>query len=550
MIARYRAALLTTALVALTAPSVLAAGLTLAWDRNVEPDIAGYVVKYGEQPHDYHATVDVGLATTVTVNGLVSGRRYYFTVLAYAADGSASVLAAELPATPGGAARALAGTAQFTMARAADGRLASPVLQWSTPAGAEGYQLRVGTTPGGNDVVDRAVTTSAFTLPALPFDRTYYARILTQQAGGWSYAEVAFQVPQTGGIARLVAPLAGARQVTAAQSFRWTPVAQAQAYRFEIGTRDGLSDVVQSGETLGTGWRAASLPAATRLYARLSTKLEGLWYATSIEFVSAPTAVLVYPAAGAADVSAAETFVWTGVTDAQAYRLEVGTTPGASDLVASGDTTATSVAVTGLPAGQTLYARVSTRLTGGWQVDAVTFTTALAARLTRPAAGDGSDLGQGLAWTSILGAEAYTLQLGTTPGGADLLHSGEVQGQTLETPALPAGTPIYARLATKHGGQWRQQDTSFTLAGAALLAPAAGTPATGARLTWTPITNAEAYAVSLGTAPGGTDLGRSGDLQGTSYLAPPLPAGRTVYVSLWTKTDGLWNGTAATLTTQ
>jgi hypothetical protein len=264
--------------------------------------------------------------------------------------------------------------------------------------------------------------------------------------------------------------------------------------------------------------------------------------------------VLVYPYAGASDTSADETFAWTGITGAQAYRLDVGTTPGASDLVESGDLTATTFAVTGLKPGQTLHARVSTRINDVWQVDAVTFTTAFAARLTRPTAGDGSDLGQGLAWTTILGAEAYALRLGTTPGGDDLLNSGEMLGQTLETPALPAGTPIYAQLSTKHGGEWRQQEMSFTLAGAALLAPpveaATTASAAGALLTWTPVTNGEAYSVYVGTAPGARDLASTGEIHSTSYLMSNLPAGRTVYVSLWTKADGVWNGTAATLTTK
>jgi hypothetical protein len=468
MTSRRRAACLTTALVALTAHSAAAAGLTLAWDANKETGIAGYVVKYGDQPRAYHATLDVGLATTVKVEGLVSGRPYYFTILAYAADGSASVLATELAAIAGVAA------------------------------------------PG--------------------------------PAAGKSDA-----------FARFLAPLDGARQVTSAQIFQWAPVAGAQAYRLEIGTRAGLSDVVNSGETQRTWWSTRALPADTRLYARLATKREGVWRAQAIEFVTAPTAVLVYPYAGASDTSADEIFSWTGVTGAQAYRLDVGTTPGGSDLVESGDTLATTFAVTGLQPGQTLYARVSTRMDDVWQVDAVTFTTAFAARLTRPTAGDGSDLGQGLAWTTILGAEAYALRLGTTPGSDDLLNSGEVQTQTLETPALPAGTPIYARLSTRHGGEWRQQELSFTVAGAALLVPAGDGGTTGAAaglLTWTPITNADAYSVSIGTEPGAQDLASTGEIQSTSYLMNTLPAGRTVYVSLWTKADGLWNGTAATFTTK
>jgi hypothetical protein len=548
MSTRRLSVVLTAAVVALIAQSAAAAGLTIAWDPNAETDIAGYVLKYGEQSRDYHVTLDAGRATTLTVEGLVAGRPYYFSVLAYAADGSTSVLAPELLAVATGTPAPLAGTARFTMAVDAEGRLATPLLRWSPAAGADAYQLRVGSSAGGADVVDTgALPTDSFTLPALPFDRTYYARIFTQQAGLWSFDAIAFKMPKTGGLARMLAPLDGASGVTSAQSFRWEAITQAEAYRFEIGTRSGVSDVVQSGETLRTAWTVASLPADTRLYARVSTKLAGYWYTHTIEFVSAPTAVFVYPSAGGSDISSAETFAWTAVTDAQAYRLEVGTAPGASDLVASGETRATTFPVEGLQPGQTLYARVSTRIKGVWQVNAMTFTTGFAARLTRPAAGNGADLGVGLAWTTILGAEGYALRLGTSAGAADLLDTGDLLGTELETPALPAGVEIFAHLSTRHGGEWRHADTSFTLAGAALTPTATLTGgAAGQLLTWTTISNAEAYRLYVGTTPGAQDLASSGEIQGTSFLVQTLPGG-PAYVSLWTKADGLWNGTAATI---
>ena len=75
----------------------------------------------------------------------------------------------------------------------------------------------------------------------------------------------------------------------------------------------------------------------------------------------------------------------------------------------------------------------------------MTVTTAIAARFTRPVAGDGADLGAGLAWTTILGADAYALRLGTAPGLGDLLDAADLRATAFETPALPAGQPIYAQ---------------------------------------------------------------------------------------------------------
>jgi hypothetical protein len=168
-------------------------------------------------------------------------------------------------------------------------------------------------------------------------------------------------------------------------------------------------------------------------------------------------------------------------------------------------------------------------------------------------AGDGSDLGGGLAWTSIVGADAYRLQLGTSPDAADLLDSGELLQNTVQTPVLPAGQPVYARIATRYAGEWSERAATLSLAGAALIAPAgevselSTVAASNHVFTWTSISNAEAYLLTVGTEPGAKDVLTSGEVQTTSFAAATLPAGRRLYVTVWTKANGLWNGTATTV---
>jgi hypothetical protein len=242
-------------------------------------------------------------------------------------------------------------------------------------------------------------------------------------------------------------------------------------------------------------------------------------------------------------------FMWTGVTDAQAYRPTSAPRPAPATRRHRRDES--DVQVNGLQPGQTLYARIYTLLKGVWEVDSVTFTTSLSARFTRPMAGDGSDLGQGIAWTTIIGADSYYLRVGSKPGNKDLLDSGEVVRNDYETPPLPAGQEVFARIYTKYGGQWRQRETSLTLAGAALTSPVADPTGLatvdprGQLFTWTTISNAEAYYLYIGTVPGGKDLLDTGQIQGTSYLVKDLPAGRWIYVSIWTKANGVWNGTSS-----
>ena len=57
--------------------------ITVAWDPNPEPDIAGYVIEYGERSGEYSWQVDVANQTTHTLSGLTPGGTHYIVVRAY-----------------------------------------------------------------------------------------------------------------------------------------------------------------------------------------------------------------------------------------------------------------------------------------------------------------------------------------------------------------------------------------------------------------------------------------------------------------------------------
>jgi hypothetical protein len=66
------------------------AELTVAWDPNLEPDVAGYRLYYGVASRAYSQTLDVGASTSATVAGLEKGKTYYFAVTAYSTQGQES----------------------------------------------------------------------------------------------------------------------------------------------------------------------------------------------------------------------------------------------------------------------------------------------------------------------------------------------------------------------------------------------------------------------------------------------------------------------------
>src|SRR6266511_437701 len=60
-----------------------AAQVTLAWDANTDPDLAGYKLYYGNSSGSYQFSVDVGNRTSYTLSGLLEGQIYYFAATAY-----------------------------------------------------------------------------------------------------------------------------------------------------------------------------------------------------------------------------------------------------------------------------------------------------------------------------------------------------------------------------------------------------------------------------------------------------------------------------------
>jgi hypothetical protein len=66
----------------LALPGVHAAQVTLTWDANTEPDLAGYKIYYGTSSRNYEYSVYVGDTTTYTVANLQDGNTYYFAATA------------------------------------------------------------------------------------------------------------------------------------------------------------------------------------------------------------------------------------------------------------------------------------------------------------------------------------------------------------------------------------------------------------------------------------------------------------------------------------
>ena len=89
-------------LCSLPADNAFAAKLTIAWDANSEPDIAGYKIYYGSSSSNYQHSVDLAKSTSCTISGLQEGQTYFFAVTAYDAAYNESGFSEELSYTISG----------------------------------------------------------------------------------------------------------------------------------------------------------------------------------------------------------------------------------------------------------------------------------------------------------------------------------------------------------------------------------------------------------------------------------------------------------------
>ena len=86
------------ALIPLSPASAFAGRVSLAWDRSPDP-VAGYTVYYGTSSGNYTASANT-TQTTLTIQGLTNGVRYYFVVKAFSSSGVYSVGSNEVNGLP------------------------------------------------------------------------------------------------------------------------------------------------------------------------------------------------------------------------------------------------------------------------------------------------------------------------------------------------------------------------------------------------------------------------------------------------------------------
>jgi hypothetical protein len=159
------------------------------------------------------------------------------------------------------------------------------------------------------------------------------------------------------------------------------------------------------------------------------------------------------------------------------------------------------------------------------------------------------DTNQPFRWNAVPGATEYCVTVGIAKGADDLVNSGPLPPNqtTFQVPSLPAGRQLWARIYSSVNGHWSHSDVSFTAAPnqAEFQWPANGQSqvALDRPFTWSRVPWATNYWLTVGTAPGGSDLLNTGALppgQGSYGPIPPMPSGVTLYARLLTNDGSNW----------
>lgn len=350
----------------------------------------------------------------------------------------------------------------------------NPTITWASAAYTTGYTLNLGTTPGGTDVINGLdvgnVTT--YVLPAantLNYSTQYYVTVIPKNnigsATGCTSSSFTTRVIPCPSVS---APTSSATAVSLTPAFTWSAVTGATGYKLSIGTTAGGTDILNNSD-LGnvltyTYTQVPTLNYNTKYFYTLnsysaSSNSTGCTERNFTTKTLCPS--VTAPTSSATGVSVTPTFTWTANTDATGYRISIGTTAGATNILNNFDvgsvltyTLPTSLSY-GVKYFYTINAYNATASSVGCTERSFT-TLTLCPTVSAPASNAaGVSLTPTFTWAAVNNVTGYRISIGTISGGTDVLNSfdvGNVLTYTLPT-SLNNSTQYYYTIVGYIGTQ-------------------------------------------------------------------------------------------------
>ncbi|MCH8942493.1 MAG: hypothetical protein IIA48_08685, partial [Bacteroidetes bacterium] len=331
----------------------------------------------------------------------------------------------------------------------------SPTLSWPATTGADKYRLEVNTASDftGTVVIDTTTSGTSKTIngTTLAYNTKYYWRVTAQSnlAKVSTSATNSFTTKLAPAV--LASPVDGGTGQALNVSLSWDSVSGADKYTLEVNTASdftGTALTVSNQPQPGTSKAPGGLSDNTTYYWRVTASNSGTGNTSDVSsvrsFTTAQQSVVgISPAENSFNNSLTPILSWpAGPTGTDTYRLEVNTALDFTGTVVFDDDalTTNSQALSGLSNNTTYYWRVTAQSNLAKVSTSATnsFTTKPAApTLTSPAdAATGQALNVSLSWSSVTGADRYTLEVNTASDftGTAINVGGQPQSGTSKAP--------------------------------------------------------------------------------------------------------------------
>lgn len=240
-----------------------------------------------------------------------------------------------------------------------DGAINVPVdatITWENVDGVPGYQVLLGTTPGGNDIADAIVGSATSFTPqlGLPENTEIFVTIILSffaQSGGGedivcpSQSFTTEDVTMVPECTQMVVPSNGATGVSVFTSISWLYAATATSYDLRIGTAPNSSDLYLVNDIANLNFfPPVEFPPNTEIFVTIIPKNENGQASTCQEFSFTTREVtplpgctnLISPINGDTNVPLTPLLEWVPVPNATGYRITIGTTPEGNDILDNG----------------------------------------------------------------------------------------------------------------------------------------------------------------------------------------------------------------------
>jgi len=224
-------------------------------------------------------------------------------------------------------------------------------ISWEEVVGVTGYQISLGSIPGGTDILGRTATgsqTSWTPACSLPEDTEIHVTVslffLNQPPIDCdSYSFTTEDVTTPPECTFLVNPTDGAVSVPVQTDIRWECSPTATGYRVSIGTSSGGSDIVdnQLVDNLLSFDPPGDLDPETEFFVRIipendngqASGCEEFSFTTGEDTPLPECTELFSPANGEGNVPLSPLLQWSAVPGAEGYRVSIGTSPFLNDIL-------------------------------------------------------------------------------------------------------------------------------------------------------------------------------------------------------------------------